>query len=269
MKSHNVDVIMAVYDETVEVIHRAVISMTNQTRPPSSIIIVADNPDNASALDYLASVAAEQKNIVLLKNPKRIGLGFSLNRAIEASRAEFVARMDADDVSMPTRLEKQMEFMLSHPSIDICFTGYQLIRGSGVITPELDDTASFRSHLFTAKYNHFKHASYLAKHSVIEQLKYRISRPPEDFDLYVRLSMAGFKEAIIPEPLYLHYIEEKNSYRSGREQASRELLNLVQYAKILARYPLSLIRWNGYVRQWVRISARMAKWASYNLLAQR
>ena len=62
-------------------------------------------------------------SIKVIANEKNIGLAASLNTGIQAASASLIARMDADDISMSTRLEKQVSFLSKHPSVHIVGAG--------------------------------------------------------------------------------------------------------------------------------------------------
>lgn len=54
------------------------------------------------------------ERFILLKNDRNMGLNYTLNRCLEYADTEYIARMDGDDVSLPTRLEKEVAFLDAH-----------------------------------------------------------------------------------------------------------------------------------------------------------
>ena len=82
--------------------------------------LVIDDASSDGSLTILEQI--DDVRLRLIKNKRRQGLAKSLNIGIAASDGKFIARMDADDVSMPKRIEKQYAFMLKNPDIDICGT---------------------------------------------------------------------------------------------------------------------------------------------------
>ena len=65
----------------------------------------------------------------MIKNKENIGLTKSLNIALKSADGEFVARMDADDISLPQRFEKQVEFLKLNPKYIACGTAIKIIGG--------------------------------------------------------------------------------------------------------------------------------------------
>ena len=92
----------------------------NQTRPADEIIVVLD-----ASTDRTPEVVESWKDrlpLLVLRNKERMGKPWSLNRALDAASGEFVAQVDADDISHPEKFEVQIRFMKSHPKIDVCGT---------------------------------------------------------------------------------------------------------------------------------------------------
>lgn len=102
----------------------AVKSILNQTYRNFEFIIVNDASTDES-FKYLKSL--KDRRIKLIENPKNLGLAASLNRGLKQAKGNYIARMDADDISLPQRFEKQMEFLLKNPSVDLCGTWAHLI----------------------------------------------------------------------------------------------------------------------------------------------
>lgn len=97
----------------------AVNSILNQSHTNFQFIIV-DDASMDTTWRYLKSI--KDKRIILIKNAKNLGLAASLNKALTVADGFYIARMDADDISLPTRIEVQVDFMQSHPKIDMCGT---------------------------------------------------------------------------------------------------------------------------------------------------
>lgn len=89
--------------------------------------IIVDDASTDGTWGYLKSI--KDRRVILSKNDKNLGLAASLNRALKKSRGKYIARMDADDVSLAKRLETQINFMNKNPSIDICGTWVAMIDG--------------------------------------------------------------------------------------------------------------------------------------------
>ncbi len=120
-----VSVIMACYNAE-KTLSQAVESILCQTFRDFEFIIVNDaSTDNTT--DILHYYQARDNRVILVNNDINIGLAASLNRALLVSKGRFIARMDADDVANPKRLEKQLDFMLQHSAIDVLGTAIKKI----------------------------------------------------------------------------------------------------------------------------------------------
>jgi hypothetical protein len=128
-KTPRVSVLMAVHNGELY-LREAVESILNQTFADFEFIIVDDGSiDNTWSI--LQDYAANEPRIALVQNETNIGLTKSLNRGIELGRGEYVARMDADDISLPRRLAAQVEFLDEHREIGVLGSFVQLIDADG------------------------------------------------------------------------------------------------------------------------------------------
>lgn len=109
-----ISVIMSVYNEKSIYVEKAIDSILNQTYSDLEIVIVLDSPDNETLLKILKEYTHKDTRVKLLINDKNIGLAMSLNRAIEVAHGEYLARMDADDISKPERLERELEYLINN-----------------------------------------------------------------------------------------------------------------------------------------------------------
>lgn len=125
--SPKISVIMAVYNG-MPYLGAATNSILGQTYGDFEFIIVNDASTDGS-LKYLKSL--EDKRIKLIRNKKNLGLAASLNIALRQAKGDFIARMDADDVSLPERFEEQIKFLEKNPEIDLCGTYVYLIDSKG------------------------------------------------------------------------------------------------------------------------------------------
>nr|MCR5024531.1 glycosyltransferase [Lachnospiraceae bacterium] len=115
-----ISVVMATYNDAQD-LKRSVGSILRQTFRRLEMIIIDDgSTDNTQEV----LLGIQDDRLVLIKNDKNKGLPYSLNRGIMCARGKYIARMDADDISFPKRLELQYEYMESHPDITICGCDY-------------------------------------------------------------------------------------------------------------------------------------------------
>ena len=111
-----VTVLMPVYN-CEKYLRESIESILNQTFKDFEFLIINDGSSDKSA-EIVESYNDNRINFV--QNEKNIGLAASLNRGLDIAKGEYIARMDADDISLPERLEKQVRFMETNPQIGIC-----------------------------------------------------------------------------------------------------------------------------------------------------
>ena len=112
---------MGVYNEKISWLNESVESILNQTYRNFEFIIIDDNPDNKEIKNYLLNLKQRDERIIIIFNDCNIGLTKSLNKGLEMATGEFVARMDADDISINTRFERQISYLNNHSKCDAVF----------------------------------------------------------------------------------------------------------------------------------------------------
>lgn len=118
-----ISVIMSNYNTEEEYLREAIESILNQTYSDFEFIIVDDcSTDNS--LEIIKSY--NDPRIIIIENEENLGLTKSINRAVRIAKGEFLARMDADDVCMPERFQKQIDYMNKNPSLIVCGTWAEL-----------------------------------------------------------------------------------------------------------------------------------------------
>src|SRR5207244_9614072 len=140
---------------------------------------------------------------VRVAHQTRAGLTRALNHALALARAPLVARLDADDLALPERLERQLAFLAAHVEVGLLGTGAREVDEGGrevaVIRPPADDGALRRRLI---RRNPFVHSSVVMRRAVVERAGGYDERLPvaQDYDLWMRMSrLAGL--ANLPEPL--------------------------------------------------------------------
>lgn len=114
-------VLISVYRNDIpELFRAAVVSVTiKQTLPPDEVVLVVDGPVPEELEATITALSSEIPYIRLIWLEKNGGLGNALNIGMKECRNELVARMDADDISLPDRFEKQVTFMIANPEIAV------------------------------------------------------------------------------------------------------------------------------------------------------
>ena len=124
-----VSVVMAVFNEQNH-LEAALDSVLGQGIDLEFVVV--DDCSTDRTPDILARYQKANKCIVVIRNEKNLGLAASLNIALKRCHGDFIARMDADDISKPGRLLAQTNFLTAHPEIDVLGGNAQLIGPEGV-----------------------------------------------------------------------------------------------------------------------------------------
>ena len=198
-----VSILMPVY-KTAPYLREAMDSMLSQTFADFELIVLNDcSPDNAEEI----LEAYDDPRIVRYKGEKNAGLSNVLNVGIGMARGKYVARMDSDDLSLPRRLQVQVDFLEAHPEIDLVSVGMQLFGAKEEVwvrerNPEkVKINALFHSPIL--------HASSLWRKNRFEDngLCFRQEMvPAEDYDLWTRALLKGLKLVNLPDILYRYRI---------------------------------------------------------------
>lgn len=196
-----ISVVMAVYNSAA-VVAEAVDSVLNQTFRNFEFIIIDDGSTDSSG-DILRQYAQRDARIRLYAQ-ENCGLIASLNRGCRLAQGRYIARMDADDISLPPRFEKQFRFLEEHLEIGVLGTWIQDIdeRGRPIIEwPVPADPIVVRWFLFFG--NCIAHPSVMMRRDLMERLGYY--RPDaihvEDYDLWIRAAevtgLANLPEVLV------------------------------------------------------------------------
>lgn len=116
---------MSVYNGEVNV-RETIDSMLAQSFKDFEYIII-DDASTDNTYQILKEYQQKDSRIVLLKNSQNLGLTKSLNKAIGYARGKYIARIDAGDISLPQRLQKQVDYMESHPDIGLLGTAIRIV----------------------------------------------------------------------------------------------------------------------------------------------
>lgn len=194
-----VSILMPVYN-VAPYLKEAMDSILGQTFQDFELIVLNDcSPDNSEEiLDTYTD-----KRIVRYWGEKNVGLANVLNVGIDLARGEFIARMDSDDISLPTRIEKQVAFLLSHPDVDLVSAGLERF---GTSTAKTSYKTNFEEVKFDAmSFSPVLHASSMWRREsfVSKGLYYRQEMvPSEDYDLWTRALVSKLVLVNMPDILY-------------------------------------------------------------------
>lgn len=182
-------------------------SLAAQTLENFEVIAVDDGSQDATA-EILDAWQRADPRLLLIRTPRQ-GIIEALNTGLQACRAGLVARMDADDRCHPQRLRRQFEFLQEHQEtalVGCCVTGFpagQVGEGLRIYLEwqnSLISNADIRREIFVE--SPLTHPSVLFRKAWIEKVgAYQEHRWAEDYDLWLRLYLAGARFAKLPETL--------------------------------------------------------------------
>jgi GT2 family glycosyltransferase len=203
-------------------------SVQQQTRPPAQVVLVQDGPvpDGLAAAihDLVRSSPVPVRHLAL---PGNLGLGPALDHGLAACDHEIVARMDADDVSLPTRFERQLPVL--EAGADIVGSGLLEFGSSvdevvGRRTPPTDPAEIRRVMRFRDPFNH---PTVVYRRSAVQAAGgYTDMALMEDYLLFARMVDGGARPANLAEPLVCYRVGAGAYARRGGRQLLRSELAL-------------------------------------------
>ena len=254
--------LMSVYvNESPQLLKRALNSVLKQNYPPADFILVKDG----QLTEELESVIRDEHQLferadihfIELKNSKNLGLGRSLNKGLKACKNELVARFDSDDLSLPQRMTKTIEWFREHPDTAIV--------GTQIYEYDHDEHHPFDIKQVPIDYEHikkesvvrnpFNHMSVTFKKSVINKVGGYIDVPLfEDYYLWLRVIRAKYPVTNLEDVLVKAHVNREFAHkRGGMHYLKKELhfqnilvldgfLNLPQYlCNVLIRGTIRLL----------------------------
>lgn len=202
-----ISVIMPVYN-SAKYLQEAVVSILGQTLADFELILIDDGStdDSSATLEYFRKNDAR---VIVQRHSKNQGVAAALNTGLASARGRYIARMDADDISLPERFEKQVDFLDNHVEIDIVGSTVILVDEHGkkisVLPVPLDSLAIRWAGLLSAA---FMHPTIMLRHSFLVEhgIKYSVTRDPlEDFAFFSQL-LEFAHGSNFSEPLLLYRI---------------------------------------------------------------
>ena len=176
-------------------------SILNQTRKPNEVVVVCDGPLTKDLEEVLAQYTGR---IILHRLSKNCGLGEALRQGVEKCSFPLIARMDADDISLPNRFEKQIAYFEKHPDTAVLGGCIQEIDGKtrkpvAIRKVPVTDTEIKN---FIKTRSPFNHMTVIYKKSaVLDTGNYQPFHLMEDYYLWARMAAKGYKMANLPDIL--------------------------------------------------------------------
>jgi len=265
----NVSVLMAAYNEQ-DSIEESIQSIINQTYNVWELVIIDDcSKDNTPEILKKYADAYPDK-IRVYRNPANLGLAASLNKGAKLCNAQYIARMDADDLCKPSRFQKQVTFLDDHPGIALVSGAMEYIDDGGNVfgrTYPITSPAKIRKRILQG-YNVIVHPAVMLRKDVFLDCGGYCEglMTGQDQHLWMKLLRKGYQLTMLPEVMISYRISGKAISNRKKTEAQVRLM------KEILRYddpPLHLlnafgnevfINKNSYIIEALRKEQILASW---------
>lgn len=234
------------YKDKKEYLALSIESMLNQTVKSDDFVIVKDGPlteELDELLNKYASNIDNHINIVALESNS--GLGVALDFGLKNCKNELVARMDADDISLPTRCERLLELFEKNPKLSIAGTNIDEFDEdpNKIISSRVVPSTHEEIEKYNRRRQAFNHPTIMFKKSEVLRVgSYPTYRHMEDKDLFFRMLNNGCIGENIPESLLL-FRSNKDSFRRRKGKEYRKAT--IKIAKL--NYKRGYISYSDYL----------------------
>lgn len=200
----DVSVLMCIYEESLTTLAKSINSILNQKNIELELCLVLDKPERAVEIKCFIERLRSSNTIKLVVNERNIGLGLSLNKAVELSCGRYLARADADDVSISSRFELQKKFLFDN---DLDVVGASMFKCEEIGKPgkeimQSEELPSGRYLRWVLRYKSpMYHPTWFGRREVFEKIKYRDFRYAQDIDFLVRSLKGGARMGNVTTPL--------------------------------------------------------------------
>lgn len=253
-----VSVIIGIYN-TEKSLSQSIQSILDQTYTNWELIM-CDDCSTDNTYEVAKEFASKYDNIKVIRNEENKRLAYSLNQCLKIAKGEYIARMDADDICVPTRFEKQVAFLSENPEYSVV--------GSAIIPFDENGERTAR----VPKENPvvrdmkrgvpFYHPTIMMRKKAYDDLDgYYVSkrtRKGQDLDLWFRFFAKGFKGYNIQEPL-LKYHESLEDYKKKRNISySWGMTKTALHGFKINHFPFYLYPWafkdvvSAFVPRWIK-----------------
>ncbi len=201
IKKPKISVIMSVFNGE-DYLKESIESILEQTYRDFEFIIIDDGSNNETK-EILKNFLKKDSRIKIITNKKNIGLTKSLNKALKITKCKYIARQDGDDVSLPQRLEKQIEFLENNPKIKILGSfGYGINQKGEILRKEIPPTFFQEVKKNLIKKNPFIHTSVIVERETLNRVGSYNERfeTTQDYELWFRVLKIAKGENL---PLFL------------------------------------------------------------------
>ncbi len=224
-----VAILMPVFDTAAEYLSECWDSIREQTFREWELVIVDDGSRNVETIAQIDRIAGDPR-VVLIRFDENHGISDALNVGLSRCRADLVARMDADDTMLPTRLQRQVAYMDAHPDVTVLGTQMQELANPPVLSPRHPEQVTgeyIENQRNTSSIWFLNHPTVMMRRREVMNLggypEYRVA---QDLGLWLKVLRAGLKIHNLPSV-------ELNYRRHADQVTKANDVRLEEYAQIV------------------------------------
>ena len=213
MTDPHISVIMPVYNDG-SFLNEAIESILYQTYNNFEFIVIDDGSTDNS-LNIIKSYGDQR--ILILQHDKNKGISKALNYGLRYAKGRFIARMDANDIALSERFDKQIKYLIKEKEIGLVTCLHENINTEGKPIQTLNrDISPSNSQVCTFFRNYIPHSSVMIDRDIITDIKYNEDCAAEDFDLWIQLSEKT-EFYMIPDVLMKIRIDKKGLSQRNKQ----------------------------------------------------
>ena len=222
MKSNKVSisVVMSIFNEKEDWLIGSISSIINQSFKDFEFIIINDNPNKELNDHMLDKFRLTDSRIIIVNNNENLGLTKSLNIGFKKARGKYIARMDADDISLPERLARQFDFMENNKEIVACGSFIRVFGKINKTDKSLPTNCNQFKNILLIK-NPLPHPTAFIRNEIIQKNKIKYDeryKYSQDYGLWSELSIYGFLTNITEVLLHYRVADNQISIKNKKEQ---------------------------------------------------
>lgn len=212
-----VSVIMATYNEKPEIVKPAADSILTQSYKNVELLIMDDSedPETVACIDRIGS----DPRAAVIRGETRMGLSGARNVGLKRSKGKYIAIMDGDDISLPHRIERQVDYLERHPECFVLGGQTNIIDENGaLISKRRYPLEGTRLKLFAAYRNPISHPAVMFRRELYEKgfMYDEGLEMSEDLDLWLRIMNSGYEirnlnETVVNYRVGNHFAEKRTS----------------------------------------------------------
>lgn len=265
MQKHNpplVSVIMGVFN-CEKTVSKSIESILDQTYPNIEFVICDDGSSDRTPQIVLDYARRFPDRIRFVENGKNMGLNYTLNRCLSLATGTYIARMDGDDISLPHRFARQVQFLEENPDVAIVGSAMDVFDENGIWGAHHYSERPTRQD-FISKTAIFGHPSVMVRQEAYRAVEGYTESPRllrvEDYHLWMKMYAKGYTGVNLPEVLYL-YRDDRDSF------AKRNMRCRINgtYVRMLAVKTLKLPAY-GYIRAFRSVLVGLLPYGIYKKL---